>query len=315
MTNSIVPASAPILDLSAIDRNPKLGPLTKIKYKRAINRMELAGVNPSNEKALIEYSDSLLSSNKGFLKAALKCITKGFVHTLKANATPANLPVTQAMLLRLEAMNDTIEVRKAAGRKVHTWLSQEQIKEMLGLCGQDLEGRRDWIVLATLVGTGLRREELVKLTFDMLKIQPTREGYRRVIEVTGKGDKTRVIPISDALAKRLDKWNETAGGGYVARSVTGGRKRKDGKIIPVRLKDSMSSVGIFNLVRHYGALIGFPSLAPHDLRRSFAKISEANVGLLQTSYLLGHASSKTTDTYLDNKINLESTASDFVPLE
>lgn len=293
------------VDLSAIDR-ANLQPNTKTKYKREINNLLLARVNPFDTGALAEYADGLKSSRRAFLKAALSVLSAGEEMRLKGSATPQNIGQVQAGVYRIEAMRAAVHVSKQKGSKAHTWLSSAQVKQITSLCGDDLEGRRDWIVLAVLLGAGLRREELAGLTFEALKRMPLKgEGERHVLQVKGKGAKNRVVPISAALAKRLIEWQMLTGGGRVARSV--GRKK--------RLSEKMSGVAIFKLVRRYGNLIGIPELAPHDLRRTFAQLAyEAGVPITQISRLLGHENVATTQRYLDLDLNLESTASDFIPL-
>jgi integrase len=77
----------------------------------------------------------------------------------------------------------------------------------------------------------------------------------------------------------------------------------------------MSGVAIFQLVNRYGKAIGILELAPHDLRRTYAKLGyEAGVPITQISTLLGHANIATTQKYLDLALDLETTASDFIPL-
>ena len=81
------------------------------------------------------------------------------------------------------------------------------------------------------------------------------------------------------------------------------------------LGESMSAVAAFQIVRKYGKLIGVPGLAPHDLRRTYAHLGyQAGVPITQIKELLGHASVATTQRYLDLSLDLENTASDFVPL-
>jgi integrase len=128
---------------------------------------------------------------------------------------------------------------------------------------------------------------------------------RAVLAIQGKGDKARTVPISDRLAADIDKW-----GGYVGH--TGRVLRGLGRLREPT--DSLSAVGLFKIVARYGAAIGVPELAPHDLRRTFAQIGYQNgVPITQVSTLLGHASVATTQRYLDLQTDLEVTASDFVP--
>lgn len=304
METQIVPAS---YDFTAIDRAARLQPSTKEKYKRAIQNMIAAGVNPDDHEQLQAYADGLKSSRKQFLKSALRLMTLDFEQRVKSSATPQNIQTAQAAIMRLEAMRSAVRVRKHKGVKAHTWLSPAEVKHITSLCGDTVEGKRDWIVLGVLLGAGLRREELAGLTFDAIKTQPTKKGVRTVLEVTGKGDKTRVIPISDTLAKRLAEWRQIAGDGYIARRME--RRSK------TQLGGSMSAVAIFQLVAKYGRSIGKRELAPHDLRRTFAQLAyNAGVPITQISVLLGHSSVKTTQDYLNLNLDLESTASDFIPL-
>jgi integrase len=128
---------------------------------------------------------------------------------------------------------------------------------------------------------------------------------RDVLEVRGKGAKVRVIPISQKLGDRLREWKDITGPGFVARSVS-----RAG-----RLGQSLSAVAIFEVVNRSGARIGLPELAPHDMRRTFAQLGYENgVPLTQISTLLGHSSVATTQKYLNLSLDLESTASDFIPL-
>lgn len=295
---------SPTLDLTALDR-ANLQPSTRAKYRREVELMHAAGVNPANYAQLQAYADGLKSSRKQFLKSALRLMVKDIQQAVKAGATPDNLQQTQAALLRLDAMQSAVTVKPHKGAKAHTWLSQAQVKLMTSLCDDTLEGKRDYIVLGLLLGAGLRREELVNLTFENVKQQPTKSGrMRTVLEVTGKGAKSRVIPISDKLAARLAEWKEIVGGGYIARSL--GMKKT--------LGESMSAVAVFEIVRKYGYYLGI-DLAPHDLRRTYAQLGyEAGVPITQISTLLGHANVATTQRYLNLALDLESTASDFIPL-
>lgn len=293
------------IDVTAIGR-ADLAPSTKYKYTREIEALARAGVDPFDHEALTRYASRLKSSRKSFLKSALRLMTADYEQSVKSRATPESLPAAQAAVMRLEAMRDTVRAPQRKGRKAHTWLSQAQVKEITALCGEDLEGKRDWIILGLLLGAGLRREELVNLTFEALKTMPAKNGKMRdVLEIKGKGAKNRVIPIKPLLAERLREWRDVCAGGLVARSL--GMKKE--------LCRSYSAVGVFKLVRKYGALIGMPELAPHDLCRTYAQLGyEAGVPITQIKELLGHASVATTQKYLDLSLDLETTASDFIPL-
>lgn len=308
MTDNIISLNSggkPPVDVTAIQR-ADLAESTRYKYTREIEALEEAGVSPLDHQALTAYAAGLKSSRRVFLKSALRLMSADYEQAIKAGATPENLPAVQAAVMRLEAMRGAIKVKAHKGVKAHTWLSQAQVKEITALCGEDLEGKRDWILLGLLLGAGLRREELVNLTFEALKQQPAKSGKMRdVLQVTGKGAKDRVIPIKPILADRLREWKGITGGGLIARSL--GMKKE--------LGESLSAVAVFHLVRKYGALIGIPDLDPHDLRRTYAQLGyDAGVPITQIKELLGHASVATTQRYLNLALDLETTASDFIPL-
>jgi site-specific recombinase XerD len=127
----------------------------------------------------------------------------------------------QALFVKMESIPEMIETPKAKGQKVHTWLSTRQVKALAATCDKStIDGLRDAVVLGLLVGAGLRRQELAALTWDKVKFQPCGDKMRTVLEITGKGSKTRTVPISDGLAALLDTWAETTGKeGYVARAL------------------------------------------------------------------------------------------------
>lgn len=288
----------------AIER-AALQPSTKAQYSKALRNMQAAGIDPRQAEQLQAYADTLKQSSRAFLKSALRLMTADTAYTLKANATPANIGQVQAALYRLEAMQAAIQVTQPKGEKAHLWLSRAQVEQITALPDDTLMGQRDWIVLGLLLGAGLRREELATLTFDALKNLPDKNGQTRtVLQVKGKGAKDRLIPLSATLARRLRIWKAQIGTGSIARALTRGK-----------LGDKLSPIGIFAIVNKYGARIGLPTLAPHDLRRTFAQLSyEAGIPLAQVSKLLGHANVNTTQRYLNLNLDLTTTASDAIPL-
>ena len=297
----------PYYDLRTVD-NANLAASTKAQYRKALLNYLQTGSTLGDTNALAEYARTLKPSSRAFLKAAIRLVSAEFATALKAGATPENVTTVQASLYRLEALDEIIRVASPKGEMAHTWLSQAEVKRLTSTCENDIVGRRDWIVLGLLVGAGLRREELAELTFETLASLPRRNGagVRYVLNVTGKGAKARTIPIKHILAERLLAWREEVGGGKVARSL--GRKRE--------LGETLSAIAVFAIVRRHGAAIGKPDLAPHDLRRTYAQLGyEAGVPVTQISRLLGHANIATTQRYLNLDLDIESTVSDFIPLE
>jgi integrase len=283
-------------------------PTSKDKYKRELDKLSAAGVHPSDQEALARYAASLPRSSKSILKAALSLMFDETTTRLEASARPDNILEIQAKLLNLKAMDKTLKVRREKGTKSHLWLSREQVEQITSIPDRRTPaGRRDWIILALLLGAGLRRSEMATITFENIKRQPMKNGQMRtVLELRGKGDKKRVIPIQPLLEKRLKEWYNETGNGFIARSVN-----KSGTI-----NGSLSDHAVNDIVKKYGAMIEVPELEAHDCRRTFARLGyDAGIPVEQISLVLGHESVETTMDYLGLDVNIENSVSDTIPLK
>lgn len=291
--------------LEVIEVNPKLASSTKARYKKVVADYLNAGGDLTDANSLARYAQGLSKSGRSFLKAAIRLWGEHVALQAKAGAMPETIGAVQAVIYRIEALNEAIQVESAKDQKAHTWLTQSEVKQLLDTCDLNtIQGKRNKIVLGLLVGAGLRREELTILSFDALLAQPVAGRERVVLNVKGKGAKDRIIPINDRLAEALDEWRAIIGDGFIARSIRKGDN----------IGNSLSSIGIFHIVRTTGEAIGKPALAPHDLRRTYAQLGyEAGVSITQISKLLGHASVATTQQYLNLDVDLKVTVSDFIP--
>jgi site-specific recombinase XerD len=78
--------------------------------------------------------------------------------------------------------------------------------------------------------------------------------------------------------------------------------------------DSITAQGIFDIVKSYAAIVGL-DLAPHDLRRSHAKLAyKGGAALEQIQFCLGHASLITTQLYLGLQLDLNDAPCDHLGL-
>jgi integrase len=297
--------------IASIQSNERLGDATKAKYTRVMGDFLATGADPLDAGALADFANGLSNSRKAHLKAGIRLYTDCLRDLMNAQADPtAADPVELEARMsqadrRYNALQKAIQVKQAKGEKAHTWLSQKQVRAMYQVTNGGIAGERDRVALGLMVAAGLRREEVVNLTFDDIKLQPVEGRMRTVLNVKGKGAKDRVVPIKDALANEMDTWGARVGHtGFVIRSL--GRNREPG--------ESISAVALFQLVRKYGKLIGVPDLAAHDLRRTYAQLGyQAGVPITQISKLLGHANVATTQRYLNLDLDLHTTASDFIP--
>jgi site-specific recombinase XerD len=95
--------------------------------------------------------------------------------------------------------------------------------------------------------------------------------------------------------------------GKISRRVT-----KMGRV----LGEGMTEKAVWHIVKDSAKLIGVEKLAPHDLRRSCARLCHAAGGELeQIQFLLGHVSIQTTERYLGCKQRIRSAVNDRIGIE
>ena len=152
-----------------------------------------------------------------------------------------------------------------------------------------LKGLRDRAILALLLGCGLRRAEAAKLTFDGIQ---QRDGRWVLVDIIGKRNKVRSVPMPNWTKQAIDEYADSAS---LAQGTVFCRINKRGRITG----QQMSEQAIYNVVLQYAAAVGLPKIAPHDLRRTFAKLAhKGGSGLDQIQLSLGHGSIQTTQRYL-----------------
>lgn len=200
---------------------------------------------------------------------------------------------------------DSVPGAKQRGDRVGNWLSQSQSEALINAPDpSDLKGKRDRAALGLLVGCGLRREEAVRLNVEDLQ---QREGRWVIPDLRGKHGRVRTIPVPAWVKVAVDRW--TAASDIHSGRILRGMNRH-GKVT----HDSLSAQAVFNLAAQYGQQIGVV-IAPHDLRRTCAKLCRRHGGELeQIQLLLGHASIQTTERYLGTKQDLTDAPNDHLGL-
>lgn len=146
--------------------------------------------------------------------------------------------------------------------------------------------RRDRALLELLYACGLRIAEACSVRLENLD----EEGG--VIRVTGKGNKTRLIPVGRAALEALRHYLSTARPKLVS-------PKSGGEIFLSVRGHSLTPARIWQLVRHYAKRAGIEeAVHPHQLRHSFAThllAGGADLRIIQE--MLGHASITTTQIY------------------
>jgi integrase len=196
---------------------------------------------------------------------------------------------------------------KRLGTRAGNWLTPEEATALLN--APDLSrliGCRDRVILALLVGCGLRRAELVSLDIEHIQLRNSRW---TIPDLSGKGNRLRTVAVPAWVKVIIDDWLERAGliSGPVLRPLN-----KAGRVLKGRLSEDT----VWHIVREYGARLGKAGFAPHDLRRTCAKLCRLSGGdLEQIQLLLGHASVQTTERYLGTRQNLVQAVNDNLPVE
>ena len=196
---------------------------------------------------------------------------------------------------------------KKLGVRLGNWLTAEQGQALWQAPNQEqMKGKRDRALLALLLACGLRRHELASLTVGHLQ---QREGHWAIVDLRGKGGHVRTIPVPDWVHGLLDDWTRAAGisaGSLFRRVSSAGRVW--GEAVTEKL--------VWHVVKEFAAKIGVSKLAPHDLRRSCARLCRAAGGELeQIQFLLGHVSVQTTERYLGCTQRISSAVNDRIGIE
>jgi integrase len=182
------------------------------------------------------------------------------------------------------------------GTRLGNWLTRDQAKELLTVPDRSkIKGKRDYVILALLLGCALRRQELASLDVDGIQM---REGRWVLPDLRGKGGRVRTVAIPVWVKHGIDSW-------MVAAKIEDGRLlrplSKSGKLIG----DELGDWAIWSVVEQSAKEIGIERFGVHDLRRTCAKLCRRNGGdLEQIKFLLGHSSIQTTERYLGSEQEL-----------
>lgn len=174
------------------------------------------------------------------------------------------------------------------GRKLPDVLSVGEIDAIIGSIDLSTQhGHRNKAMLETLYSCGLRVSELISLRLGDLFFD---DGFIRVV---GKGDKQRLVPVSDEARKNIELWLEQR------RTMT----KIDTKSIDIvflnRRGKKLSRVHVFNVIKEAAESAGIDKqVSPHTFRHSFAThLLEGGASIRQVQEMLGHESIITTEIY------------------
>jgi integrase len=192
------------------------------------------------------------------------------------------------------------------GVRLGNWLTPEQGRRLLeATIPSSPRQLRDQAMIAMLIGCGLRRAELLAMHLESIQ---QREEHWVIADLVGKGGHVRSADprVGEAPRRRVDRR-----GGHHARPCFRAIN-KAGRV----WGDGMSPKVLWDVVRTAAARAGIDKLAPHDLRRTCARLCHLAGGELdQIQFLLGHVSIQTTERYLGCKQKLRTAVNDRLGIE
>jgi integrase len=272
---ALTPAQARLRKM-VLDAVPS--PHTRRNYANALDDLfAFCASQPLSRSLLMEWRAGMESLSPSTINVRLSAVRKMIGEARRAG------------MLGSEEAASLTEVPNISqkGTRLGNWLTREQAKELLAVPDRStLKGKRDYVILALLVGCALRRNELAEL--DVGTIQQ-REGRWVLTDLEGKGRRIRTVAIPIRVKQGIDVW------------TTSGKVNRD----------TLSDWAVWSVVEQSSKQIGIEHFGAHDLRRTCAKLCRKNGGdLEQIKFLLGHSSIQTAERYLGSEQAIEIAVND-----
>ena len=286
-TEPIEPIDRRLAELRQMVLDSVVSEHSKRNYAKALDDLFLfAASRPLTRALLMEWRAAMNKLSPSTVNVRLSAMRK-LVTEARRNG----------MLDAEEAANLTeIPNIPEKGTRLGNWLTREQARALLAVPDRStIKGKRDYVILALLVGCALRRQELAELEVDKIQI---REGRWVIVDLRGKGGRVRTVAIPVWVKHAIDAW-------MIAGNV------EDGRLLRPVLKggkvkgETLTDWSVWSVVEQSAKQIGIERFGAHDLRRTCAKLCRKNGGdLEQIKFLLGHSSIQTTERYLGSQQEL-----------
>lgn len=184
---------------------------------------------------------------------------------------------------------EKIEVGKNPAQPIE-FLEADELERLLkSASGGDFKSLRDRAILELLFSAGLRVSELISINRDHINLG------RQEFSVRGKGDKIRIVFVSDSAKDAIEKYLAKRGDIDPALFVRIITNAQSGKESTLRLTQR----SIQRIVKYYAAKAGIvKDVHPHTLRHSFATdLLQNGADIRSVQAMLGHSSITTTQIY------------------
>lgn len=241
-----------------------------------------------------EDRDPAEISNKDFI-----LFNSNFILKNGYSASYQNQVINAIKLFYLKVENRALSIEDIERPKRYNPLPKVIPKEMVEKMLMSIPNFKHKTALTLIYACGLRRSELINL-----RLKDLDSKRRTVTIVNGKGQKDRVLPVSEKLMKMIIKYYKLY--------------RPSNYLIEVQFKgNSYSETSLEKIFHKYlGKICKNHNFTLHCLRHSYAThLLEAGVSLRYIQELLGHKSSKTTEIYTHVSMtglqNIKNTADDF----
>jgi len=181
------------------------------------------------------------------------------------------------------------------GQPLPKVLSRAEVDRLIEAAHAEGDGGRMRTLLEILYGTGLRVSELVTLPLSAVERDPT------VLTVRGKGEKERMVPLSDPARAAIASWLHVRAGvlGDESSRYLFPSRGRTGHLTRQRFAQLLKEAAL-----HAG--LDPARVSPHVLRHAFAShLLEGGADLRSVQLMLGHADIATTQIYthvLDEKL-------------
>lgn len=180
------------------------------------------------------------------------------------------------------------------GRHLPEVLTLDEIDAMEAAIDYDKpEAQRNMAIIETLYSCGLRVSELCNLRMSRVSMD------EKVLLVDGKGNKQRIVPISDRAVDEILQY-------MPQRSLLPVKPGEEDILFLNRRGHRLTRVMVFYIIRQLAELAGIHrTISPHTLRHSFAThLLEGGANLRAIQMMLGHESIATTQIYLHTDTRL-----------
>ncbi len=183
---------------------------------------------------------------------------------------------------------------KKAEKKTIGYLDEEKTKKLLS--SPDIstkKGRRDQTLLSLLYDSGARVQELADLTVGDIRLDTPAQ-----VKLTGKGRKTRSVPLMDKtvlLIKNYLKEQKLDTPIYSTHPLFYNSQRK-----------KLTRQGIAYILKRYANMCGIEEISPHRIRHTKAMhLTEANINPIFIRDFLGHTDLKVTEIYSKTSVKMK----------